>query len=79
MKMSNLALIEADIRQLTLAEQAWLMEQLAKSIREQTQRQEPSVESQLAPMAADPELQLELRLIEAEFAGTESDGLSGIL
>ncbi len=79
MNVSNLERIEADVRQLTLAEQAWLMEQLAKSIQEQIRRQEQSVESQLALMAGDPEVQRELRLIEAEFAGTESDGLNGVL
>lgn len=32
----------------------------------------------LAAMASDPEIQAELRHIEEEFAGTESDGLEGV-
>ena len=38
--------------------------------------QPPRNEAQLAAMAADPNIQRELRQIEVEFAGTESDGLS---
>lgn len=34
------------------------------------------LESQLAAMAADPDIQREIRLIENEFTGTESDGLT---
>lgn len=62
MNVASLERIEADIRHLTLDEQLWLMERLVRSIREQTQRQESSVESALARMAADPEIQRELRL-----------------
>ena len=32
-------------------------------------------DAQMAAMAADPNMQRELRQIEAEFAGTETDGL----
>jgi hypothetical protein len=75
--MSNATLerIEADIRQLSLAEQLWLMERLAQHIRAHTLRLDPTPESQLAAMANDPDIQRELRLIEAEFAGAEADGL----
>jgi hypothetical protein len=34
------------------------------------------IESQLAEMAADPDIQREIRLIQAEFAETEGDGLT---
>jgi hypothetical protein len=33
------------------------------------------IQAQLAAMAADPDIQREIRAIEAEFAGTELDGL----
>ena len=69
MNVASLERIEADIRHLTLDEQLWLMERLVRSIREQTQRQESSVENELARMAADPEVQRELRLIEVEMVG----------
>jgi hypothetical protein len=67
--------IEADIRQLPLADQLWLMERLAQHIRRSTIHTQPALEDQLATMANDPEIQRELRQIEAEFAGTETDGL----
>lgn len=38
-------------------------------------RSATSFEEELARMAEDPEIQRELRLIEAEFANTENDGL----
>ena len=34
------------------------------------------IENQLAAMAADPDVQREIKRIEMEFAGTESDGLA---
>jgi len=67
--------IEADIRQLSLAEQLLLMEHLAHCIREHTLRPRPALTDQLAAMASDPDIQRELQQIEAEFAGTETDGL----
>ena len=76
MNITTLERIEADIRQLSLLEQLWLLERLVRRIRERTLRIQPSLESQLAAMAGDPDIQCELRLIEAEFAGTEADGLN---
>lgn len=75
--MSNPTLerIEADISHLSLTEQLWLLERLAQHIRVRMFRMEPALESQLATMANDPDVQRELRLIEADFAGTEADGL----
>jgi hypothetical protein len=34
------------------------------------------IENKLAEMAADPDIQREIRQIQAEFDGTEADGLS---
>ena len=69
MNTTALERIEADIRQLSLSEQLWLMERLVHRIRERALRVPPSLESQLTAMASDPDIQRELRQIEAEFAG----------
>jgi hypothetical protein len=68
--------LDKEIQQLTLSEQVWLMERLAHSIRSKTERQEHLIETQLAAMAADPNIQREITNIQREFASTESDGLS---
>ncbi len=67
--------IEDSVSRLTLDEQLWLMERLAHRIRQQSLRQHPFAVSDLVAMAADPDIQAELRQIEAEFACTEEDGL----
>jgi hypothetical protein len=51
------------------------MERLAHRIRKHTLRPRPALADQLAAMANDPDVQRELQQIEAEFAGTETDGL----
>jgi hypothetical protein len=79
-KMMNtpiLSQIEQSINQLSLDEQLWLMEQLAHRIRENTLKQS-FWDTQLAAMAADPEIQNELRKIEEEFAFAEADGLEAV-
>jgi len=63
------------IQQLTLMEQVWLLEQLAHHIRKQAAHQQV-FESQLEAMASDPQIQRELREIEAEFVAADFDGLS---
>lgn len=67
--------IEADIDQLSLVEQLWLIERLAQRIRTRTLQMPPVQESELAEMAHDPAIQHELQQINTEFAGTETDGL----
>jgi hypothetical protein len=74
MNTLTLESIESAINHLSFLEQVQLLERLAQLIRRQTERPH-SVENQLAAMAADPDIQRELRQIEAEFAGTEMDGL----
>lgn len=65
---------EAIVGALTYQEQLWLIEWLARQLR--AQAPPPSdFQHQIALMAADPAIQAELRAIEQEFAGTESDGL----
>jgi hypothetical protein len=67
--------IEAAIDQLSIADQLWLMERLARRIRERSQHAPDTRERELEEMANDPAIQREIREIEAEFAMTESDGL----
>lgn len=67
--------LEADIQQLSLTDQLLLIERLAQSIRQSAAPTWSALDSQLAAMADDPQIQRELRLIEGEFAGTEADGL----
>ena len=67
--------IEADIDQLSLSEQLWLMERLAHRIRQHALPAAIDIESDLAAMANDPDIQRELRQIEHEFAPTDLDGL----
>jgi hypothetical protein len=67
--------IDADIAQLSLAEQLWLMERLAHRIRTRTLQTTITHERALAEMAHDPTFQDELQQINAEFMVTEADGL----
>jgi hypothetical protein len=75
MSVTLLEQIEANITRLSFSDQLLLMERLAHRLRRQTLPVRPSLAAQLAMMANDPEIQRELQLIEAEFAGTEADGL----
>ena len=75
MNTTTVERIESDIGQLSLAEQLWPMERLDRRIRERTLRTQTVLESELAAMESDPDIQRELQQIEAELAGTEADGL----
>jgi hypothetical protein len=74
MNLSALSQIEESIEQLPLAEQLWLIERVAQRLREKLAAQS-AFDQQLAAMAADQEMQQELRHIEEEFAHTAADGL----
>lgn len=74
--MPTLETLTAEANLLSLDEQLALLELLARRIRERT-HQPVSLDDDLAAMAVDPDIQRELRQIEAEFAETESDGLNG--
>lgn len=67
--------LDADIERLSLTEQLWLMERLARRIRAQVRPVLDVAESDLIAMSSDPAVQQELRQIETEFALTEFDGL----
>ena len=78
MNVSMLTQMEERISQLSRDEQLWLIERLAHRLRENIAHTEGIRASQIAAMAADPQIQNELREIEKEFAATESDGLERI-
>lgn len=72
--------IERSIRALSLEEQLWLLERIARNLREQTQAPAQQFDSedrseQLAAMASDPDIQAELTAINEEFAIAEMDGV----
>ena len=72
--------IERSIRALSLEEQLWLLEHIARNLREQTQVTVQPFDSsdkskQLAAMANDPDIQVEFSTLSKEFAVTEMDGL----
>ena len=64
MDTSILDRIEADIEQLALPDQLWLMERLAHRIHQQATLSAIDIESDLAAMASDPDIHRELRQIE---------------
>ncbi len=72
MTSPDLVHIEAAIDQLSFSDQLWLMERLARRIRERSHPATDLPERALEEMANDPAIQQELREIEAEFAGTRS-------
>lgn len=74
MNIPVLSQIEEHISQLSAEEQLWLIAHVAQRLRAQLTTQSPA-EAQLVAMAADPEIQAELRTIAEEFAHTEADGL----
>lgn len=78
MNSSVLFEIERKIRELSQKEQLWLIERLARGLRERTLKDQGILENQLAAMASDPEIQSELKKMGEEFALTESDGLEKI-
>ena len=72
--------IDRSIRALSLEEHLWLLERIARHLRDKTQTaadpfDSEDMEEDLAAMASDPEIQAELAAINEEFAVTEMDGL----
>jgi hypothetical protein len=78
MSASSLSQIEDSVQRLSLPEQVELMAWLAQTIHRQTLSHHEKMEKELIDMANDPDIQRELTAIQAEFAGTETDGLNGI-
>jgi len=77
MDISTLTRIEADLNQLSLAEQTLLLERLAQLIRKSATAGERDWEAQLTAMADDPQIQQEILRIEADFEAADADGLAG--
>ena len=75
MNSQALADIKSRTSRLSVEEQLWLLEHLAHELRVHPAGSRKRFEENLVAMAADPDIQRELREIEAEFATTESDGL----
>jgi hypothetical protein len=75
MSLSILQEIEARIRQLSTDEKRLLMDRLADDLQA---AQRADFTAALADMAADPDIQRELRAIEEEFADATEDGLENL-
>ena len=67
--------LATELNELSWSEQLWLLEHLARRIRERTPIAAADLDRQLAAMADDPDIQRELRQIADEFAHTEADRL----
>ncbi len=78
MNVTALTDLEDRIDRLTIDEQLCLMERLARRLRKSRLEDQPVLDHELAAMAADPEIQRELKAIEEEFAVAEADGLEQI-
>jgi hypothetical protein len=65
--------IERSIRTLSLEEQLWLLERIARQVREKNQF--ANMQQQLEAMAKDPDIIAEIAVINDEFALAEMDGL----
>ena len=75
MNFPALSQIEEHIAQLSLDEQLWLIARVTHRLRAQLVPHSP-LDAPLAAMAADLEVQNELRAIAEEFAYAEADGLA---
>lgn len=67
--------LEEKISRLSTEEQFQLIERVSIRIRA-VNTSNKVIDAQLSEMAADPEIQKELREIENEFSSTEGDGLN---
>jgi uncharacterized protein involved in exopolysaccharide biosynthesis len=72
MSQSILAQLEERIGELPLSEQKALLDRLARRVNSQADNREEL----LAQMAADPDIQREMREIDQGFAAADADGLN---
>lgn len=63
--------LDCRVRQLTRGDQLLLVERVVRRLR----NADVSMDAALDALAADPDIQREIRAIEREFAETEADGL----
>jgi hypothetical protein len=76
MSRETLSVIERQLDDLTPAEQIQLIERISQRLRTTLRAPpDPGDDSELAAMAADPDIQREIRTIAREFAEAEADGL----
>lgn len=78
MKASADTEIESQFAQLPHSAQLSLLERLVRQMRASWGPGQDEWEAGLSAMAADPEMQRELRRISVEFSATEADGLGRI-
>ncbi|MGH9760570.1 MAG: hypothetical protein ACREDR_43855 [Blastocatellia bacterium] len=78
MNQSMVLQIEDTFRRLPISDRLLLLECLVHQVHLDTLRQTSDLDSQLALMAADPEIRNELERIEQEFAHTAADGLENV-
>jgi hypothetical protein len=78
MDQSVLSQIENSFSQLSISEQLWLIERLVHYVHHNTLRGGNDLDSQMALMAADQQIQNELQNIEREFTHAEADGLGTV-
>ncbi len=70
--------LEREIASLPVEDKLWLQAQIDRQIRAAALGKSVSeIETELAEMANDPDIQRELAAIELEFAATSMDGLKG--
>lgn len=75
MNVMTLPQIEKNVSMLSREDQLLLLERMIHRLRKKDIKEENILNSQVVAMANDPEIQLELRKINDEFAITESNGL----
>lgn len=70
MNQSVISQIEDIFSRLSISEQLLLIERLVRQVHQNAVKREADSDNQLALMAADPQIQDELKKIEEEFART---------
>jgi hypothetical protein len=79
----NLVEIERSISSMSIEEQLWLLERIACRVREKTYianklANAKYLEAEIAEMANDPEIQVEIAAIDREFIVAKMDGLQAL-
>ena len=75
MSLPSISEIESQFARLPTEGQLSLLERLVHKLRQNFEAHQESWEAELSAMAADPEMQKELSLINTEFRAAEADGL----
>lgn len=75
--------LERSICSLSIEEQLWLLERIARQVRERTYPANKLADAkymkqQIVAMANDPDIQVEIAAINQEFIIAEMDGLEGL-